>query len=367
MNILLNYTAKHGVGNIHSLIFAKKLIENGFNVYALLSNNIENREEWVNIGLIDLNFIDTYNTKLEFVFATIMFYFNKTKIKKYYQNIKFDYIFTPMTSLWSHYILKLFDHTTKITFIHDPFKHSGEYLQFFLQRTSKNIFLSDIIVVHSEKFINYIIDKYNYQGEIYYLPLPRHDFYLNTQNENIFVYDKDKINFLFFGRISKYKGISNLVDAYKKLKTENNQITLNIIGNGDLSDIENQILNTDDIRIVNRWIEDNEIQGFFVGENLVLVLPYVDATQSGVVLLGMEYSLPIIASNVGGISEQIIDNKSGLLVNPNDIDDLYSKMKILSQDKYKRDFLALNGNESIKKINWDDYFEKLVKRMYIDF
>lgn len=52
-------------------------------------------------------------------------------------------------------------------------------------------------------------------------------------------------------------------------------------------------------------MEDEEVESIFSGENLVAVLPYLDATQSGVVLTAMDYGVPVIATDTGGLSEQI--------------------------------------------------------------
>lgn len=50
----------------------------------------------------------------------------------------------------------------------------------------------------------------------------------------------------------------------------------------------------------------------------VMVCPYVDATQSAVVLTAYGFDLPVIATRVGAMPEYIVEGKTGILVEPSD-------------------------------------------------
>ena len=64
-----------------------------------------------------------------------------------------------------------------------------------------------------------------------------------------------------------------------------------------------------------RYIQEYEIRNFFL-RSQVCVLPYKSATQSGVIATAYEFNLPVIASRVGGLSEYVKDNVTGILVPP---------------------------------------------------
>ena len=58
------------------------------------------------------------------------------------------------------------------------------------------------------------------------------------------------------------------------------------------------------LSIIDKFLDEEEIS-YLLNTNDVLILPYIDATQSGIVTLGMASGLPIICTNVGGLKEQI--------------------------------------------------------------
>ena len=128
---------------------------------------------------------------------------------------------------------------------------------------------------------------------------------------------------LFFGYIASYKGLEDLIDAAPLVKDEVSNFHLLIAGEiGDDSapilDIIRGLKADTFTTIVDRYIPDEEVQLYFRSAN-VLVLPYRDATQSGVAMLAYEFCLPIIASRVGGMPEILVHNLSGILIQPGDV------------------------------------------------
>ena len=114
-----------------------------------------------------------------------------------------------------------------------------------------------------------------------------------------------------------------------------------MVGNGDFSPYKNEYKDLVNFRLINRWIDDSEIGSFFCGKNIVTVLPYLNATQSGVINVAMMYRSLVIASNTGGLNEQVQDKETGLLVMPNDENSLMRAME----------FAINNQTECIKYIN----------------
>lgn len=130
--------------------------------------------------------------------------------------------------------------------------------------------------------------------------------------------DEHKTTLLFFGLIREYKGLDVLLEAFKELPTK---FQLLIVGEvyGDASQLEDAIQyhpRAKDIHFENRFVEDDEVAGIFSMSDLV-VLPYLRASQSGVTAVAIHFEKPIVASNVGGLSEFIVENKTGILLPPN--------------------------------------------------
>ena len=119
---------------------------------------------------------------------------------------------------------------------------------------------------------------------------------------------------LFFGRIVLYKGLDVLLQAYADVR-QTHTARLVIAGEGDLRLYQKALHTLPDVKVINHWIPEDEIEELFLKSDL-LVLPYIGASQSGVIPIAAALGLPVIASCTGGIPEQIEDGKSGWLVQP---------------------------------------------------
>ncbi len=80
----------------------------------------------------------------------------------------------------------------------------------------------------------------------------------------------------------------------------------------------------------------------------------------------MSLSLPVIATNVGGIPEAVKHGKTGILVEPNSVDELYDAMEIMfkSFDDHKK--LGKNGYLRYRKIFKNDNIKDFVKKYYLE-
>ena len=130
----------------------------------------------------------------------------------------------------------------------------------------------------------------------------------------------DKKIILFFGFIRHYKGVDILLKAMadQRIKDkgyvlviagefyEDEEKYLNIIKEGNL---EKQVI------IHNQFITEENIKFYFSAAD-VLIQPYRHATQSGVTPLALHFNLPMIVTRVGGLSESVVHEKTGLVTEP---------------------------------------------------
>lgn len=118
--------------------------------------------------------------------------------------------------------------------------------------------------------------------------------------------------YLFFGRIDKYKGIGDLCQAYTALPDEiKEKHRLIIAGNGKFSEREETLIKNDsNIYVINRFIEDGEMTWLY-GNAKAVVLPYIEASQSGVLPIAYYFSKPVIVSNQEGLLENIEEGETG--------------------------------------------------------
>lgn len=164
--------------------------------------------------------------------------------------------------------------------------------------------------------------------------------------------------YLFFGRIDKYKGIADLCEAYVALPDEF-KLThkLVIAGNGILSDKEKELINQDNnIILLNRFIEDGEMVWLYQNANTV-VLPYIEASQSGVLPIAYYYNKPVIVSNQQGLLENIEYGKTGYS---------YKTLKELGEHMQKIVCVELSDNIRSyyeRKFNWQKNIDRMLEEI----
>ncbi len=129
--------------------------------------------------------------------------------------------------------------------------------------------------------------------------------------------NRDPYNILFFGNIRPYKGLEYLCEAMKRVCKEIPRATLTIAGSGSFYFDISSYMKEAAIEIENRFITTSELATYLAKCSLC-VCPYTDATQSGVIMTAFSMGVPVVATNVGGLSEMITHNENGILVPPKD-------------------------------------------------
>ena len=113
---------------------------------------------------------------------------------------------------------------------------------------------------------------------------------------------------LFFGRLLPYKGLDRLVEAMRLLEAENFPARLRLVGQGPL-DLGSLPGNID---LERRWVAEEEIPRLFAAADLA-VLPYQEASQSGVLPIAQHLGLPSLVTPVGGLLEQVEHGRTGFV------------------------------------------------------
>lgn len=363
--ILINYTGRHGGGPLHAYELTKALLEQGIPVAAVLSKDIENVKAWKRLPLEKLILIPTYTSAASFLKNHLQFIlYKKYRIRKALQSYAVTAVCCPMCTFWTDPVNRLFPHAKKIVFCHDPQLHSGESyaIAVKLLGVNKAYRHADEILVHTKKFVNEVETRYHKTGHVHYLPLGRHSYYRRVSGKRIAVtYDPEKTNYVFFGRISPYKGLDLLADAYQKVCRRCGDVTLTIAGAGDFSPYRAKYKQLERVTVINRWLADEEVESIFQGEHLIAVLPYADATQSGVLMVAMDYGVPVIATDTGGLGEQLEDGVTGLLTDASDSSQLARQMLRLKNDRELYQTICRNIEKKLPDMEWGGAAELVAK------
>ena len=117
--------------------------------------------------------------------------------------------------------------------------------------------------------------------------------------------------FLFFGRIDKYKGIGNLLSVYRTISDK--ALPLIIAGGGKFTEEEQKLIDgCNNLTVINRYIGDGEMK-WLLHHMTAAVLPYIEATQSGIIPLAYLFGKPVIVSDVPGLTQFVMDGKTGII------------------------------------------------------
>lgn len=126
---------------------------------------------------------------------------------------------------------------------------------------------------------------------------------------------------LFFGFVRAYKGLKYLIEALAVVRARLDAHLL-VVGEfwDDMAPYQAPIraLGLEaSVTLIDRYIPNEEVGLYFAAADLV-VLPYTDATQSGVAQLALGAGVPVITTSVGGLPDVIQDGVNGFLVPPRD-------------------------------------------------
>jgi len=162
---------------------------------------------------------------------------------------------------------------------------------------------------------------------------------------------------LFFGYIKPYKGVRHLIDAAPLMRDRlGDKLQVLIVGDvyGDRAEYVERIEHLgvgDVISFRDGFVPDETVEDYFLACDVV-VLPYVSATQSGIVQIAYNYDKPVVSTRVGGLPEVVLDGETGFLVPPADPPALADAVTRFFREDRAADFAAGVAREK-SKYSWD--------------
>jgi starch synthase len=127
---------------------------------------------------------------------------------------------------------------------------------------------------------------------------------------------------LFFGRIWPYKGLDYLIRAEPAISAAVPDVRIVIAGRGeDLGRYRALMQHPERFEVIDEYVEEERAAALFRAASVV-VLPYVDASISGVVLSAYAFGRPVVVTSVGMLPELVDEGRSGFVVPPRDADAL---------------------------------------------
>lgn len=263
-------------------------------------------------------------------------------------------------------------------------------ISFIVKKLSKAkvLFICDNVIPHEKRFGDKFFTKLAFSQADYFIVMSKtvekdllkfskgkpyklihHPVYNNfgdrtgKQEAKQFIFDKYKIDvrddnvILFFGYVRKYKGLNYLIDAMPEILKKLN-LKLLIVGEyyEDEDRYRKQVKNLgieDSILMISDFVPDEHVKYFFSSCDVV-VLPYVDATQSGIIQIAYHFDKPVIATNTGGLGEVVRDNETGFIIEPESSSAISDAVIRFYKDNHGEIFSA-NANSEKKKFSWENF------------
>lgn len=263
-----------------------------------------------------------------------------------------DVIHAQETTDWRIFFLsKMFSKKRLVLTIHDVTSHPGEHKGFlgaisrmFRQSAGK-------IIVHGEYLRQQLkLNHPDLVASVHVVPHGVLSIYKQWDNESVMEEEK---TILFFGRLAKYKGLDILLEAHRLLLKNMPKAKLIIAGKGELLPIDTiEDDQRQSLEIHHRFIPNKEVSRFF-RRAMVVVLPYTEASQSGVVPIAYSFGKPVVVTAVGSIPEVVKDGISGFVVPPNDSVSLAEALFNILRDDESRQTMAMNAQGIAKtELSW---------------
>ena len=168
---------------------------------------------------------------------------------------------------------------------------------------------------------------------------------------------KYKNQIVFVGRLSKEKGIESLINLSDILP---NDIHLIIIGAGPMENEIKKIAKSHSNIDFQGYLPKNEVIPLIRGSS-ALIQPSMAEGISSTLLEAMSCKIPIIASNVGGNKELIINNENGFLIDPKSVDELNKKIIQLCENENLVAKFGRKSSELVKNFEWSNVGQKYLE------
>ena len=342
-----------------------KLISSDFNIkyYVLLPSKNSNFTKDEISSISESIKIDSFYLKLKFRRRNPILIIDYIKFFLKINNSKPDLIVINNDDFFFNCCTYLFNKKKCLISIHDVVNHKGlENVSFF-----KNIFFSfskKLLINRFDKFLTYsnsqsiLLRKLKPNSEIFSIPMPLKEFHKKTT-----ICRSNKINLLFFGNIQPYKGLSHLLITVNQLSKIYSNFNLIIAGRCENWDLQyGHLIKNQNTKLYIRFINNDEIPNFFSNSHY-LILPYLNATQSGIIQIAYNYNIPIIASNLDSFKEFIKDGVSGYIYDSNVEGDLYKLLeRILNKSESEYSKLAQQTSKFVR----DNFSNSIIKAKYIE-
>lgn len=249
------------------------------------------------------------------------------------------------THLWFDLALPLLRRYPLVFTIHDIRPHPGDRLSQKTPQWIENFARrrADELIVHTQYTRNLLLREWPRAAEkTSVIPHIQIGEALSSETR------EDENLILFFGRIWQYKGLEYLIRAEPLITQKVPSARFLIAGEGeDFARYRRMMVHPDHFIVHNEYIPEDRAAEYFRRASVV-VLPYIEASQSGVIPMAYSAGKPVVATTVGGLPETVENGGTGYLVPPRDASQLAEAVTKLLVDPQLRLRMGANAKRKIE-------------------
>jgi glycosyltransferase involved in cell wall biosynthesis len=349
VRLLLWYWGRRGAGGQMTLALARALARRADVAVALsLSAQAELHAETVALGL-PVDTVRTYAGAAGFVAGFARVPGLARRLVRQARDLRADAVVSVMTHLWTPLIAPSLKRAglRYVPMVHDADPHPGDAGALWEWRLARELDAAESAIVFSDS-VAAAIRRRRPALALHRLPLgallpaaapapgPRGAGPL----------------FVNLGRMRAYKGIDLLRDAWAIFQPRHPQARLLVAGEGDIESLAPGLSALPGVTVDQRWLSEAEMARIVAGADAV-VLPYREASQSGIAPLAHGMGVPVVATPVGGLAEQVHDGVDGVLARDLTPAAVAAAMDAVA-DPARRAVLATGAREAGARVNdWD--------------
>ncbi|WPY95390.1 glycosyltransferase family 4 protein [Limimaricola variabilis] len=260
------------------------------------------------------------------------------------------------TTLWLNLLPPLLDGIPVVTTVHDVQVHPGDRDTARLPGWGARLMArqSDHLIVHGDNLRRAACDSFGkLPDQVHVVPHPAIRRYADLAAELGLTRDPqdDRFRVLLFGRIFAYKGLATLLRAEAMLSNSLPTLQVTIAGRGDdPMDLAHLMGRSQRYEIRRGFVPDREVAQLFTDADLV-VLPYDEASQSGVLHLAATFGKPVVVTDVGELGATVTQHRIGRVVPPRTPSALAHALCDLAREHEARDQLGRNARAWSEGLN----------------
>lgn len=309
MKILLIHWGNNGGGPKFAFSMARALAaDSTVELTCSISKRVDNYGSWSGLVDVPLLSVRTYKSVIGAIVFLPLAFLESVKLRRLIKRAGIEAVYSPMYSLWQSLFVGVWLPRDVLMYssVHDWEQHDGDQslISAIVQKIERR--RADTLIAYSRHVAEQISreSRKNVIELWHGVDTPAHSSLIRQ------IKNKNNVVVGFFGRILPYKGLDLFEASVRTINTPDLLVRGKIFGSGEfqfgLPD------STEFIEFNNKWATEEEIDIFF-DEIDILLLPYKESSQSGVVALSLSHGVPVVTTPAGGLKDQVIASNAGLV------------------------------------------------------